>query len=141
MGNKFRVCLQGGRSKPSIVSAFFWTRCVKRTSRRREIPTTTSHSRFDNTTRCSYLVAIYIANSCILIRSCCLIFCFSPGDKVALASLLMVEYVKTVLSCCSSLVLEDLDEVVLIEALSDETMDMLLRHEIGLGGIVVVCRW
>jgi hypothetical protein len=96
---------------------------------------------FDNTTRCSYLTAIYIANSCILIRSCCLVCCFSPGDKAALASLLMVEYVETVSSCCSSLVLEDLDEVALTEALSDETLDMLLRRENGLNAIVVVCRW
>lgn len=96
---------------------------------------------FDDTTSCSYLIAMYIANSCILIRSCCLIFCFSPGDKVALVSLLMVEYVDTALSRSSSLVLEDLDEVVLIEALSDETLDMLLRRENELKGIVVVCRW
>jgi hypothetical protein len=55
--------------------------------------------------------------------------------------LLMVECVETALSCCSNLVLDDLDEVVLIEAVSDETLQMLVRREKGLGGIVVVCRW
>jgi hypothetical protein len=53
----------------------------------------------------------------------------------------MVECVETALSCCSNLVLDDLDEVVLIEAVSDETLQMLVRREKGLGGIVVVCRW
>jgi hypothetical protein len=49
----------------------------------------------------------------------------------------MVEYVETALSCCSSLVLDDPDEVVLIEAVSDETLEVLVKREKGLEGIVV----
>jgi hypothetical protein len=50
----------------------------------------------------------------------------------------MVEYAEIALSYCSSLVL---DEVVLIEAVSDEMLQMPVRWEKGLEGIVVVCRW
>lgn len=104
----------------------------------------------------SYLRAACVANTCILIRSCCLIFCFSPGDKVSLVFgllvgsevdvlLLMVEYVETGLFFCSSLVQDDVDEVVLIEAVSEE-LELLVRRENGLDGIFVdmmdeVCFW
>lgn len=84
-------------------------------------------------------------------RSCCLIFCFSPGDKVSLVfgvlvdseldSLLMVEYVETGLPFCSSLVQDDVDEVVLMEDVSEE-LELLVRREKGLDGIFVGCdRW
>ena len=77
-------------------------------------------------------------------RSCCLIFCFSPGDKVSLDFgvlvgsvldvLLMVEYDETGLLFCSSLVQDDVDEVVLTEAVSEELV-LLVRREKGLDGI------
>lgn len=82
----------------------------------------------------------------MLMRSCCLIFCFSPGDRVSLVFgllvgseidvllLLMVEYVETGLLFCSSLVQDDVDEVVLIEAVSEE-LELLVRREKGLDGI------
>lgn len=92
----------------------------------------------------SYLKAACVAKTCILIRSCCLIFCFSPGDRVSLVFdllvgsevVLIVEYVETGVLFCSSLVQDEVDEVVLIEAVSDE-LEVLVRREKGLDGIVV----
>lgn len=94
----------------------------------------------------SYLRAACVANTCILMRSCCLIFCFSPGDRVSfdfvvlvgseLDVLLMVEYVETGLFFCSSLVQDDVDEVVLMDAVSEE-LEVLVRREKGLDGIFV----
>jgi hypothetical protein len=51
--------------------------------------------------------------------------------------LLMVEYVETGVSFCSSFVQDDVDEVVLIEDVSDEALEVLVRREKGLEGIVV----
>lgn len=57
--------------------------------------------------------------------------------------LLMVEYVETGVSfCSSSFVQDDVDEVVLIEDVSDEALEVLVRREKGLEGIVVSgCEW
>jgi nitroreductase len=105
-----------------------------------------------------YLIAACIANVCILIRSCCLIFCFSPGDRVSLVLLfpvvmlssvgdllLIVEYVGIEVFFCSSLDQDDVDEVVLIEDVSDEALEVLVKREKGLEGIVVSfvggCGW
>jgi hypothetical protein len=66
-----------------------------------------------------------------------LLFPWRQGRFGLLVLLLMVEYIETALSCCSSLVLDDLDEVVLIEAVSDETLEVLLKREKGSEGIVV----
>jgi hypothetical protein len=51
--------------------------------------------------------------------------------------LLMVEYVETGVSFCNSFVQDDVDEVVLIEDVSDEALEVLVRREKGLEGIVV----
>jgi hypothetical protein len=51
--------------------------------------------------------------------------------------LLMVEYVETGVSFCSSFVQDDVDEVVLIEDVSDEVLEVLVKREKGLDGIVV----
>jgi hypothetical protein len=50
---------------------------------------------------------------------------------------LIVEYVGVGQSCWSSLDQDDVDEVVLTEAVSDETQKMLVRREKGFEGIVV----
>jgi hypothetical protein len=56
--------------------------------------------------------------------------------------LLMVEYVETGVSFCSSFVQDDVDEVVLIEDVSDEALDVLVKREKGLDGIVAGgCGW
>jgi hypothetical protein len=49
----------------------------------------------------------------------------------------MVEYVDTAVFFCSRFVQEDVEEVVLIEAVSedDEALDVLIRREKGLEGI------
>jgi hypothetical protein len=49
----------------------------------------------------------------------------------------MVEYVETGVSFCNSFVQDDVDEVVLIEDVSDEALEVLVRREKGLEGIVV----
>jgi hypothetical protein len=56
--------------------------------------------------------------------------------------LLMVEYVETGVPFCSSFVQDDVDEVVLIEDVSDEALDVLVKREKGLDGIVAGgCGW
>jgi hypothetical protein len=48
----------------------------------------------------------------------------------------MVEYVDTAVFFCSRFVQDDVEEVVLIEAVSeDEALDVLIRRENGLEGI------
>ena len=53
-------------------------------SRRHTSPIISKIPRQDRTTRRipDYFIAACIAKVCILIRSCCLIFCFSPGERV-----------------------------------------------------------
>lgn len=49
----------------------------------------------------------------------------------------MVEYVDTAVFFCSRFVQEDVEEVVVIEAVSeDEALDVLIRRENGLEGMV-----
>jgi hypothetical protein len=49
----------------------------------------------------------------------------------------MVEYVDTAVFFCSRFVQDDVEEVVLIEAVSeDEALDVLIRREKGLEGMV-----
>jgi hypothetical protein len=65
-----------------------------------------------------------------------LVFGLLVGSEVDVLLLLMVEYVETGLLFCSSLVQDDVDEVVLIEAVSEE-LELLVRREKGLDGIFV----
>lgn len=61
-----------------------------------------------------------------------MVFDLLVGSEVVL----IVEYVETGVLFCSSLVQDEVDEVVLIEAVSDE-LEVLVRREKGLDGIVV----
>jgi hypothetical protein len=50
--------------------------------------------------------------------------------------------VETGVPFCSSFVQDDVDEVVLIEDVSDEALDVLVKREKGLDGIVAGgCGW
>lgn len=68
-----------------------------------------------------------------------MVFGVLVGPALDVLLLLMVEYVETGLVFCSSLVQDDVDEVVLIEAVSEE-LELLVRREKGLDGILLnVC--